>query len=123
MKKTLTISAFLLVALAIACEKNKTNPPQQNAKTEAGSENYGPYGKLSQWKSIGGDTLFSDTLTLSFFFEEKNSPCNICYYQQNYPLWNDYEYTLSASKCDLPKDSLVITDVNTNKKAIFILIK
>ena len=123
MKKTLIIAAFLLVAFIIACEKNKATPQQQIAKTEASSENYGPYGKFSEWKSISGDTIFSDTLTLSFFYKEKSSPCNICYYQQSYSLWNDYEYTLSASQCELPNDSLIIEDINTNKKAIFILIK
>lgn len=123
MKKTLIISALLLVAFIVACEKNKATPQEQKDKAETLTENYGPYGKFSKWKSISGDTLFSDTLTLSFFYEEKISPCNICYYQQNYPLWNDYEYTLSASKCGSPKDSLTIEDLNTNKKAIFILIK
>lgn len=120
MKKTLTISVFLLATIITACEKNKPAPPQQNAKEEAPTENYGPYGSFSKWKSIGGDTLFSDTLTLSHFYTEKVLPCDLCYYQQNYSLWNDYDYTLSASKCQLPNDTLVIKDPNTNKKAIFI---
>ena len=123
MKKTLTIAAFLIVAIIVACEKNKPEPPKQNITTEVHPENYGPYGKFSKWKSVCGDTIFSDTLTLSFFYTEKHVPCDICYYQQNYSLWNDYEYTLSASKCSLPTDSLMLTDLNTNKKAIFIHLK
>ena len=123
MKKTLTISAFLLAAIIIACEKNKPAPPQPNVKPATPTENYGPYGKFSKWKSVGGDTVFSDTLTLTFFYTEKAMPCDVCYYQQNYSFWNDYEYTLSASKCSLPADSLTVKDLNTNKKAIFIHLK
>lgn len=123
MKKTLTITAILLVTIIIACEKVKTAPQQEAAKSEASSENYGPYGKFSKWKSIGGDTLFSDLLTLSFFYEEKNSPCNICYYQQNYSFWNDYDYTFSVSACVIANDTLTFIDIDTNRKAIFKLEK
>ena len=123
MKKKPTISALLIATIIIACEKNKPAPPQQTTKAETPSENYGPYGKFSKWKSVSGDSIFSDTLTLTFFYAEKYLPCDICYYQQNYSFWNDYDYTLSASKCALPKDSLIIQDQNTNKKAIFIHLK
>lgn len=123
MKKTLTTTAFLIAVIIIACEKNKPAPPQPNVKPATPTENYGPYGKFSKWKSVSGDTTFSDTLTLTFFYTEKQTPCDLCYYQQNYPLWNDYEYTLTASKCALPTDSLIIKDQNTNKKAIFLHLK
>ncbi len=123
MKKTLTTTVFLIATIIIACEKNKPAPPQPNLNPATQSENYGPYGKFSKWKSVGGDTVFSDTLSLTFFYVEKYLPCDICYYQQNYSFWNDYDYTLSASKCALPKDSLIIQDQNTNKKAIFIYLK
>lgn len=123
MKKTLTISALLIAAIIIACEKNKPSPPQQNPTAVTTTENYGPYGEFSKWKSVSGDTIFADTLSLTFFYSEKHVPCDICYYQQNYSLWNDYEYTLSASKCATAKDSIIIQDQNTNKKAIFIHLK
>lgn len=123
MKKTLTISTLLIAAIIIACEKNKPAQPQPNVNSVTPSENYGPYGKFSKWKSVSGDSVFSDTLTLTFFYTEKHLPCDICYYQLNYSLWNDYEYTLAASKCAVPKDSLLIQDQNTNKKAIFIHLK
>lgn len=119
MKKALTITAILLVTILIACEKVKTTPQQEGAKPEAPLKNYGPCGKFSKWKSVGGDTLFTDTLTLSFFYEEKTSSCNICYYQQNYSLWNDYDYTFSVSACAVVNDTLTFIDIDTNKKAVF----
>ena len=123
MKKKLTATALLVATIIIACEKNKPAPPQQSPKVEVAAENYGPYGKFSKWKSVCGDTVFSDTLLLTFFYDEKHLPCDICYYQQSYSFWNDYEYTLSVSKCALPSDSLIVKDPDTNKKVIFIHLK
>jgi hypothetical protein len=119
MKKTLPLFVLLLLTIVISCSKNKTTASEPIPGPDPYSENYGPYGKFSAWRSIGGDTIFSDTLRLAHFYTEKSSPCDICYYQQNYSLWDDYDYTLVVSKCFKPGDTLIIKDPNTIKKAIF----
>lgn len=120
MKKSLFISIALFTICASACKKSndKTTAEEPTSKTPV-TKNYGPYGKTSEWKSVGGDTIYEDELTLAYFYTEKNSPCNICYYQQNYSLWTDYDYTLSISECAVVNDTLIMTDIDTGRKAIF----
>jgi len=110
---------FFLVATLFACEKRNSEPVRQSQATEAANEKCGPYGKESSWKSIGGDTLFSENLTLSYFYTEKQTPCNICYYEQNISFWNDYDYSFSVSECAVVTDTLVFTDIDSGRKAIF----
>lgn len=116
--KTLITSTLLLAAL-IACQKTKTTPANPSPAPLPLTEKCGPYGKESFWKSVGGDTLFTEKLKLSFFYTEKNSPCNICYYQQNISFWNDYDYTFSVSECAVATDTLIFTDIDSGRKAVF----
>ena len=118
MKKLITL-LFVGTTVFFACNKKENLQNSQTLITPTNEENAGPYGKTSIWRSIGGDTLYKDKLTLSYFFTEKNQPCNICYYQQNYSLWNDYSYTFQISECANVNDTLTITDIDTEKKAIF----
>jgi hypothetical protein len=117
--KTTTKTCVLAFAVVFifSCEK-ETSAPKTNNIQDAPVNN-GPYGEFSRWKSIGGDSLFEEDLTLTLFYTEKSSPCDICHYQLNYSLWNDYEYTCSFSKCAVPDDTLVMTDLATARKAIF----
>jgi hypothetical protein len=116
--KTIRILFILLViTFASSCEKNTVAPKANTSQNIP--VNDGPYGQFSKWKSIGGDSLFEEELTLTLFYTEKSSPCDICHYQLNYSLWNDYEYTYSASKCAVPKDTLIMVDIATAKKAFF----
>jgi hypothetical protein len=117
MKTTRTILIILAIASAFSCEKNTPAPKQTTTQNDPVDN--GPYGQVSRWKSIGGDSLFEEELTLTLFYIEKSSPCDICHYQLNYSLWNDYEYTWSASKCAVPNDTLLMTDIATAKKAFF----
>ena len=87
------------------------------------AEDSGPYGKVSHWKSVGGDSLFAEELTLTHFYTEEQEPCDICYYLQSYALWNDYDYTYSVSKCATLSDTLVIKDIATAKVAYFMPVK
>src|ERR1051325_4674715 len=98
MKKLITLT--LLSAILFSCNKKKTlAPATQPVNTITTQENYGPYGKLSNWKCIGGDSIFTEILSLTYFYTEKHQPCNICYYQQSYSLYNDFTYTLWVSEC------------------------
>lgn len=117
--KKLTTLLIISTTVLLSCQKKESPQNSQNQISLTEEEKAGPYGKLSKWKSIGGDTLFKDQLTLSYFFTEKNQPCNICYYQQNYSLWNDYSYTFQISECAVVNDTLTIIDIDTEKKAVF----
>jgi hypothetical protein len=110
---------FILVLTFVSCSKKNisSQQPEPNAAQEI--ENCGPYGKVSVWKSIGGDTLFAEKLTLTYFYTEKTTTCGIYYYSQNYSLWNDYDYTLGVSGCVKVSDTLILKDIDSNKKAIF----
>lgn len=120
MKKVVFISLAILVVCLSACEKKNNDPATNREAVQTPIvEKCGPYGKESKWKSIGGDTLYTQKLTLTYFFTEKNTPCNICYYQQNFALWNDYDYTFSISECAVVNDTLTLIDIDTNRKAIF----
>jgi flagellar basal body L-ring protein FlgH len=113
------INSLLIVVALTSCEKTSPEPKEETQKGNSVVEKCGPYGKESTWKSIGGDTLYAEKLTLTFFFTEKNTPCNICYYQQNFALWNDYDYTFSISECANVNDTLTLIDIDTKRKAIF----
>ena len=119
MKKTITLTIAASVVVLLACKKENSAPPQQKDVVQSPTEKCGPYGKNSSWKSIGGDTLFSENLTLTYFFTESHSPCNICYYQQNISFWNDYDYTFPVSECAVANDTLIFTDIDSGRKAIF----
>lgn len=120
MKKLLFISIALFAAYLIACKKTNNRVAVEDPYyAPVVTENYGPYGKTSKWKSIGGDTLYGESLTLTHFYTEKKSPCNICYYQQNYSLWTDYDYTYSISECAVVNDTLTMIDIDTERKAVF----
>lgn len=108
-----------LTLMFLCCEKKNNELAVQETKNEGPEKKHGPYGKTSKWKSISGDTVYEETLTLTYFYTEKNSPCNVCYYQQNYPLWTDYDYTYAVSECAAVNDTLTITDIDTGRKAIF----
>jgi hypothetical protein len=111
---------IILSALVIcSCKKSKITPTTSSEPASSYQENSGPYGKTSAWKSIGGDTLFTQNLTLTLFYTEKSTPCDICHYQQNYSLWNEFQYTYSISKCTIVADTLIMKDPDTNRKAIF----
>jgi hypothetical protein len=130
-KKHMKTMSVLLVCSCLlvfsSCKKDKSMAPSYKSATETAvkndSLNNGPYGTVSRWKSIGGDTLFTEDLTLSLFYTESHSPCDICYYQLNYSLWNDYDYTFSASKCLIPGDTLLMKDLATNRTALFKRVK
>lgn len=119
MKTIIKLTIPLLVVAGSACKKQTLAPSTQPATETKTEENFGPYGKTSRWKSIGGDTLFEETLTLSHFSVEKGSPCNTHYYLQNISFWNCYDYTLDVSECVTKSDTLTCIDPDTNKKAIF----
>ena len=121
MKTFITLSIF--ASILVSCEKKKIEPQSQNPQTVSTTQSFGPYGKISTWICIGGDSLFTEKLTLTYFYTEKALPCNICYYQQSYSLWNDFVYTFSTSECLTPKDTIIIKDVDTGKKSIFKLEK
>lgn len=118
MKKLLKLSAVALVIAFYSCEKSSVRPDSVPPVYPSIEKN-GPYGSVSNWKSIGGDTIFSDTLTLTYFYTETNKPCNTCYYQQNISFWNDYDYTLAVPECATPTDTLIFTDIDSGRKAIF----
>jgi hypothetical protein len=114
------ITLILISVALLSCNKRKAcEPSTQNTVSVPTQQNFGPYGKESTWLSIGGDTTFTDTLTLIHFYTEIATPCNICYYKQNISFWNDYDYTYSVSECAVPRDTLVFTDIDSPKKTIF----
>ncbi len=118
--KTFSAIFFICAAFIFSSCNKKNNPePAQNKPIESEQEYCGPYGKISAWKSIGGDTLFTQKLTLTYFYTEQANPCAVYYYSQNYSLWNDYDYTLSVNSCLVVNDTLIMIDIDTNKKAIF----
>ncbi len=121
MKTFITLS--ILASVLLSCNKKKTAPASENPQVVSVTQNFGPYGKISSWICIGGDSLFAEKLTLTYFYTEKALPCNICYYQQSYSLWNDFAYTFSVSECVTLKDTIIIKDVDTGKKSIFKLEK
>lgn len=118
MKRSIKLFAAVLATVFCACEKSNVKPASA-PPIYSSVEKSGPYGSVSNWKSIGGDTIFSDTLTLTYFYTEKNVPCNTCYYKQNISFWNDYDYTLDVPECTTPTDTLVFTDIDSGRKAIF----
>src|SRR5687768_3287846 len=105
MRITNIILIIAVTAMQVSCDKATTAPRTPTVVTV--NENNGPYGSVSKWQSIGGDSLFEDELVLTLFYTEPHSPCDICHYQLNYSLWNDYEYTYSTSKCTVPNDTLI----------------
>lgn len=113
---------FIVVSVALAsCKKSNTNPlPDNTTQEQHDSGNYGPYGKLSKWRSVAGDSVFAADLSLSWYHLQKESPCNIHYYEMSYPLWNCYDQDFSISECAVVNDTLIIKDKDTNKQAIFI---
>lgn len=119
MKTLIKISLLGFIMTAASCEKTNSAPSNEAQTPEPVLENCGPYGKTSSWKSIGGDTLFAQNLTLKYFYTQQATPCKIYYYSQNYPFWNDYDYTLAVSGCKAVGDTLIIIDIDSNKKAIF----
>lgn len=119
MKKLTKIFLLIISLTFLSCDKKNQQPASQNERAVSVPENCGPYGKTSSWKSIGGDTLFAQNLTLTYFYAQQATPCKIYYYSQNYPFWNDYDYTLAVSECKTVGDTLIIVDVDSNKKAIF----
>ena len=119
MKKLSYIILFFSALVFLSCHKKKQAAPTQIFEQTPAPETCGPYGKISSWKSIGGDTLYSETLILSYFYSEKQLPCAIYYYSQSYPFWNDYDYTLPVSGCEAAKDTLIIKDIDSGKIAIF----
>jgi hypothetical protein len=113
---------LILTTIAIISSCHKKNGPTTNTTITSNSTpqvNYGPCGKVSNWKCIGGDSLFADLLTLTYFYTEKAQACDIYYYQQSYPLFNDFSYTFSVSGCVAFNDTITIKDVDTGKKSIF----
>jgi hypothetical protein len=118
MKKYIT---FIIISSAlISCSKKNTCSPDKTNTTPAlTQQNYGPFGKISYWTCIGGDTLFTDTLSLTYSYTEKVFPCNVCYYQQSISFWNDYSYIFSVSECAITNDTLIFTDIDSKKKTIF----
>lgn len=118
MKKQL-LTSFAVIIFIAACQKRNNDTTPSASKAIPVVEKAGPYGKMSKWLSVGGDTLFADTLILSHFYTEKYTPCNICYYHQNISFWNEYDYTFAVSECTIPKDTLVFTDIDSGRKAIF----
>lgn len=116
------LNFFIVVSLALAsCKKGNTNPLHNNTQEEEHENGkYGPYGKFSKWRSVAGDSIFSTDLTLSWYHLQKESPCNIHYYEMSYPLWNDYDQDFSISECAEVNDTLIIKDKDSNKHALFI---
>lgn len=121
MKKNL---AYIIVATTLifaSCQKKNISAPSSNQEQGHNDEGkYGPLGKFTKWKSISGDSIFSADLTLSWYFVQNDSPCNIHFYAMNYPLWNCYDQDFLISECVSVKDTLIIKDKDTNKKALFI---
>ena len=114
-----SFTSLVLIILFTACQKRNNSIAPPIEKTSVVPENFGPYGKNSRWLSIGGDTIFSDTLTLTHFYNEIATPSNICYYLQNISFWNDYDYTFSVPECAIPNDTLIFTDIDSGRRAIF----
>lgn len=117
----LSVLAAVMISAA-SCKKNSASP-KTSAPTQTAQINNGPYGDFSRWQGIGGDSLFKEELTLTLFYTEESSPCDICHYHLNYSLWDDYTYTYSTSKCTVSNDTLMIKDIATAKKAFFKRIK
>jgi hypothetical protein len=123
-KNLLLMKKYILYITACAslffcCKKESAVNPTNTSVESPVEKNYGPFGKVSYWKCIGGDTIFQDTLSLIYFYTEKATPCDFCYYQQNISFWNDYCYTYSVSACTIPADTLTFTDIDSHKKTIF----
>ncbi len=106
-----------MCAAFISCEKETSSPAI--TKKEPVQENYGPYGKTSNWVCFAGDSIFTDTLSLTYFYTEKCEPCNKFFYEQSYALYNDFSYTVWVYENIPQKDTLTITDHDTGKKGIF----
>lgn len=117
--KTKSLISLVIILSIIACQKKNNGPVTTTSKTTIAEENFGPYGKVSKWKSIGGDTIFKEPLTLTYFHTEKSTPCNVHYYLQNISFWNCYDYTLDVSECITQNDTLICVDIDTHKKALF----
>lgn len=114
MKKLL----FLFIWAAFSsCEKETPSPAL--SKSEQAQENYGPFGQTSKWACFAGDSIFKDTLTLTYFYTEKCEPANKFYYEQSYALYNDFSYVLWVYENITEKDTLIITDTDTGKKGVF----
>lgn len=119
MKKQLHF--ILLSALILSCQKNTKEPANENSQHEQHDNgNYGPYGKYSTWKSVAGDSVFTENLHLRWYHIQIETPCNIHYYEMSYPLWNCFDQDFSISECASVNDTLIIKDKDTNKQAIFI---
>ena len=111
---------IIISASLISCAKKKNCATSGNNSSIAPvQENFGPFGKESFWKCIGGDSIFQDTLSLTYFYTEAATPCNVCHYHQNISFWNDYSYTFSVSECMTATDTLIFTDIDSHKKTIF----
>lgn len=112
---------ILVSALIVGCTKKNTTPSTVYTGTSHPETDikYGPCGKKSNWKCIGGDSIFTDILSLTHFYTEKAQPCDIYYYEQNYPLFNDFSYTFSVSDCVMINDTIIIKDIDTGKQSIF----
>lgn len=104
-------------AVLFSCGKGEYAPVAP--KAEPVKENYGPYGKTSYWVCFAGDSIFTDTLSLTYFYTEKCEPSNKCYYQQSYALYNDFSYTVWVYENITEKDTLTIIDTDTGKRATF----
>ena len=103
--------------MLLSCGKGEYSPAP--SKSEPIQENCGPYGKTSKWVCFAGDSVFADTLSLTYFYTEKYEPNNKCYYQQNYPLYNDFSYTVWVFENIQEKDTLTIIDTDTGKRSTF----
>ncbi|MGZ6540314.1 MAG: hypothetical protein ACXVEB_18195, partial [Bacteroidia bacterium] len=116
---------LLLCALFVSCNKSKpasaeTPTPAPVANTP---KNPAPYGNISEWKCIGGDTMFSQTLTTKHYYTEKKPGCDIYYYELNYPIWSEYDYNIQVSGCTQEIDTLFINDFNSAKIVAFVRLK
>lgn len=111
---------FILIlasAILFSCGKETYSPALP--KSEPIKENFGPYGAFSKWVCFKGDSIFKDTLTLTYFYTEKCEPFNIFYYQQSYALYNDFSYITWVYENITEKDTLTIVDTDTGKRATF----
>lgn len=120
-KKNLMVLFVFSIAITIcSCEKNNGSP-LQGIKAGVDSQ-YGPIGKYSKWLCVSGDSLFADTLCINWYLREKQSPCDLHYYELSYPLWNCYYRDLILGDCEIIYDTLTIKDLDSYKKSHFIKI-
>ena len=94
MKRTFLI--LTIITAGFACKKeNSFEPIPDSISLQADKDER--IGQTLRFNCIGGDTIFSDTLTLTLeSISLSLSKTEIFFYKFNYPVWSQKDLTISA---------------------------